>query len=164
MIASGLSAYTSAVMPKRRRGRLEEELRRAITIRVRGHRGQNKALAKFMDRPQSWVSEYMAGLNHANLDTSLGLMRYLGWSLSEDLGEVVTPADDDLAQAMNDPEIVRLAKRLSRAEPSVRQLAIQLATFAVGPSAATPATGRTAGRKSSPDRSTGSTRPHARRR
>lgn len=90
-----LRRYSSGRMA-RRRGELEEKLRAAVGRYVRpdglrSEAGRNKAVAEAIGRPPSWVTEYINGENHANLDTSLALMRCLGWSLARDLKDVVAP-------------------------------------------------------------------------
>lgn len=104
----------------RRRGELEERLRTAIAKYVRpdGGRsggGRNKALADYLGRPASWVTEYIDGENHANLDTSLALMRFLDWTLTENLKGVVVPnLDPRFLDAMRDERLAGVVSDLLR--------------------------------------------------
>lgn len=90
-------------MPKRRGGPLEERLRRAVAAFTR-QRGTGGAVAAAIGRPSSWLSEYKQGFNHAGLDTSIALMRVIGWR-SEDLLSL-DPVDEDALELLS--EITRL--------------------------------------------------------
>lgn len=109
----------------------QERLRTAVRRYVKGHRGQNKKVAELLRRPASFVTEYMDGEYQPNLDESLLLMRYLGWTLDKQLTEVLPPPDAELVAALHDPEVLTLAKALSRAGSQVRDVAIELATMAL---------------------------------
>lgn len=90
-------------MAKRRYGPLEERLRAAVDALVGGSRGRNQEVAAKIDRPPSWLTVYRGGRTHANLDTSLALMRVLGWALTEDLRDATAPAvDPDLLLKLTD--------------------------------------------------------------
>lgn len=90
-----LAGYSSARMA-RKRGDLEEKLRAEVRrfVRpdgVRAEQGRNQAIAKTIKKPASWVTEYINGRNHANLDVSVALMSALGVELSDLLGRTQRP-------------------------------------------------------------------------
>lgn len=129
---NGIEVYSSVRMPRRRRGVLEERLRAEIARRVRGHKGENKRLAEVLGRPPSWVTEYIDGENHANLDTSLVLMRYVGWSLDAELKDAVRPdIDPDVLAALGNEDVVTVVTDLLRLTRRPEALATVVATVRV---------------------------------
>lgn len=127
-----IAVYPSLRMPRRRRGILEERLRAEIARRVRGHKGENKHLAEALGRPPSWVTEYIDGENHANLDTSLALMRYVGWSLDAELKNALQPdIDPDLLAALRNEDVVTVVTDLLRLMQRPKALATVVATVRV---------------------------------
>jgi len=93
----------------------------------RSYYGRNKALADAIGRPPSWVTEYINGENHANLDTSVALMRYLGWSLAENLSEVSDPpVPGDLAIALRDAETAEQVRAFLALPAHFRQILVAM--------------------------------------
>lgn len=112
----------------RRRGELEEKLRSAVIAYVRGKEtraqdGRNKEIAERIGRPPSWLTEYMDGENHANLDTSLALMRAIGWTVNENLAELISSEiEPEVLNALRDPQVSDLIREFQRLRkhPGVR--------------------------------------------
>jgi hypothetical protein len=115
-------------MAKRRRGAEEERLRAAIGkwVRpdgVRSEHKRNKTVAEAIGRPASWVTEYINGQNHANLDTSLALMRFLGWSVEDDLSALVTrDIDPGLLLRLQDKGMAARVRTLLASLPTLEEL------------------------------------------
>lgn len=145
LIPKALVVYACFRMARRRQGKLEERLRAGITAQVRGRQGKNKELAEQIGRPGSWVSEYMGGENHASLDTSLALMRFLGWRLNEDLTDFVVDqtiteraadhvsgtkgVDPIIARAVSDPATAVQAKAFLEFPTWLRGFLLQAPEF-----------------------------------
>lgn len=102
----------------RHRGKLEERLRDAVAARIR-MRGDAAELARAIDKPQSFVTEYLAGAQHANLDTSIALAKYYGFSL-----RMLTGLDD---YPVHDAEIGALVEAYKGARSSeLRDAALRI--------------------------------------
>lgn len=68
---------------------LDERLRRYVrTFLEDAERGTKSALAKDLDRPRSWLSMYIdqPPQRHADLDDTLGILRFLGLTLEQLIG------------------------------------------------------------------------------
>src|SRR5688572_12029670 len=107
-------------VPKRRSGPLEERLRRAVAEFTKP-RGAAVRFAKLIDRPPSWLTEYKQGENHASLDTSVALMRAIGWRL-----------EDVLSPEPLDPDALTLLAQIQGLEPEPRALILEMVTRASG--------------------------------
>lgn len=151
-IANDFAGYSVRRMAGRKRGPLEEKLWKSIIKEVRGRRGKNKEVAAAIGRTPQWVSEYMGGRQHANLDTALGLMRYLGWTVDKELRGFAAPENYDAIAACRDPEIVKVALWLYQAGQEARSMAVQLVAFATGHAGNSPSVGQTSGQHSSQPR------------
>lgn len=132
LIPKGLRGYSSGRMA-RRRGDLEERLRAAVKVYVRGpegdrsYQGRNKKVATAIGRPESWVTEYINGENHANLDTSLALMRFLGWSLTADLSGASGPSlDPELIAQLQDAETAERVRRFVALQAELQAVLVQM--------------------------------------
>lgn len=127
-IPKELQGYASDRMARRRAGHLEEVLRDAVGRFVRGKRGRSQQLADYLKRPSSWVTEYLDRQNHANLDTSLALMRFIGWRVDVELASFSPPPiDPDVLDALREPELVAALRALHSIGPGeVRRLQVEL--------------------------------------
>lgn len=85
----------------RHRGALEERLRAAVKVRVQ-ERGDPALLAKKIKKSQSFVKGYLEGTSHANLDTTVAIARFYGFSLRMLTGLDLYPAFDEEIQALAD--------------------------------------------------------------
>lgn len=107
-------------MPKRRHGPLEERLRKAVAAFTKP-RGAAVRFAALIGRPASWVTEYKQGSNHASLDTSVAIMRAIGWR-----------AEDVLAADPIDEDALTLLSRIQALDPAPRALVEEMVRRAAG--------------------------------
>jgi hypothetical protein len=74
-------------------------------------RGATARLAKQIHRPANFITEYKQGRTHANLDTSIALMRALGWR-----------PEDLLSARPFDEEAIALSARITELKEAQRAL------------------------------------------
>jgi hypothetical protein len=108
-----LGVYALDSVSRRRGGPLEDRLRRAVALYV-SRRGAAQELAAQIGRPPSWITEYKQGTNHANLDTSIALMRAIGWR-----------PEDVLSSGPIDEEALTLLARIRELGEEERALAME---------------------------------------
>src|SRR5262245_7093043 len=107
---------------KRVWGPLEEGLRREVEKRLEsGERGARSRLAQQLGKPGSWVTEYVQRLRRANLDTSLELMRFVGWRVPDTLRKTADP----IANVPRDEQQAALLRAWERIPPSRRVEALE---------------------------------------
>jgi hypothetical protein len=79
----------------KRRGAIAERLRAFVGAHV-SRRGDKTQLAAAIGRPESFVTDYIAGRRRASLDDAVAIARYFRISLSDVVGDLPTWPQDAL--------------------------------------------------------------------